>query len=126
MTGHHNLALITIGAAVLLDTGLGLAFGAADHVSLPDGLYFATTTATTVGYGDITAHGWLPHVLAVLIMVTVIPLFGATFSLFTSGLAALHVDRAEHRIKAHVNQELAIAGHCCSGQPRTDLDNGGQ
>jgi voltage-gated potassium channel len=95
---HHKAALITVSAAAVLDILLGAAFGVADHVGVWDGLYFATTTATTVGYGDIAAHGWLPHVLAVVMMITVIPLFAATFSLFTSGLANIHVQRAERAI----------------------------
>jgi len=101
---HHRRALATIAAAALLDTGLGAWFGIADHIGVPDGLFFATTTATTVGYGDLTAHGWLPHVIAVGIMITVIPLFAAAFSLFTSGLA--DVAGAEARIKRHVNGAL--------------------
>lgn len=100
------MALAVILAAAVLDTGLGLAFGAADHIGPGRGLYFAVTTATTVGYGDIAAHGWLPHVLAVAMMLLVVPLFGATFSLFTSGLTEVHVRRAERRIKAHVEERL--------------------
>jgi len=101
---HHRGALATIAAAALLDVGLGAWFGVADHIGVPDGLYFATTTATTVGYGDLAARGWLPHVLAVAMMITITPLFAATFSLFTSGLA--DVAGAEARIKKHVNGAL--------------------
>jgi voltage-gated potassium channel len=103
---NHRRALVTITAAVALDTALGLSFGAADHIGPANGLYFATTTATTVGYGDITPQGWLPHVLAVAIMVTVIPLFAATFSLLTSGLTAGHVTASEHRVKAHIERRF--------------------
>jgi voltage-gated potassium channel len=108
MHRHHSRALLTIAAATALDAALGAWFGAADHIGIPDGLFFATTTATTVGYGDLTAHGWLPHVLAVIMMLTVIPLFAATFSLLTSGLASqdIHarVTAAEKRIKDHVDK----------------------
>lgn len=104
MNAHHKGAIATITAAALLDVGLGAWFGIADHIGIPDGLFFATTTATTVGYGDLVAHGWLPHLLAVAMQITVIPLFAATFSLFTSGLA--DVSGAEDRIKRHVNGAL--------------------
>jgi hypothetical protein len=90
----HRRALATVAVAVGLDLVLGVCFAAAQHIGVWDGLYFATTTATTVGYGDITPHGWLPHVISVLVMVTVIPLFGAAFSLFTSGLSVVHIRKA--------------------------------
>jgi voltage-gated potassium channel len=103
---HQRRALATIAAAAILDVSLGVAFAVTDHVSAADGLYWATTTATTVGYGDIAPKGWLPHALAVAVMLTVIPLFAATFSLLTSGLTAGHVVGAEERIKRHVNGAL--------------------
>jgi voltage-gated potassium channel len=85
---HHKRAVVTITAAVLLDTALGLGFAAADHVSVPDDLWFSVVTATTVGYGDVVPHGWAAHLIAVTIMLSVIPLFAATFSLLTSGLTS--------------------------------------
>lgn len=103
---HRRYALITIALAITLDFILGYAFGIADHIGVWRGLYFATVTATTVGYGDIAVVGWLPHVLAIFMMVTVIPLFGATFSLFTSGLTSFHVHRAKEELKQHVNDTL--------------------
>jgi Ion channel len=106
---RHRPALLTISAAAVLDILLGVAFGFADHVSTWDGLYFATTTGTTVGYGDITPKGWLPHLLAIALMVIAIPLFGASFSLFTAGLSAIHIRDSEDRIKAHV--EVRLASH---------------
>jgi hypothetical protein len=63
-------------------------------------------TATTLGYGDILARGWLPHLLAIVMMLTVVPLFGAAFSLFTSGLASVHVIASEARMKAHIEARL--------------------
>lgn len=107
---RHKKALRVVAVATTLDVVLGLAFGAADHIGVANGLYFATVTATTVGYGDILPHGWLPHVIAVVMMLTVIPLFGATFSLFTSGLTADNVNtevRAEaQETRKHVEDRL--------------------
>jgi Ion channel len=115
---HHGAALATIAAAVVLDAILGIWFGAADHVGIPDGLYFAVVTGTTTGYGDIVPRGWLPHVLACMIMILVIPLFTATFSLFTSGLASqdMHarLAAAEQRIKEHTETRLR---HHLKGAP---------
>lgn len=103
---HHARALVVIGAAAVLDCGLGLWFAAAERIPAPDGLYWAVTTATTVGYGDISPHGRAGHLIAVAVMLTVVPLFAAAFSLFTSGLTAGHVRAAEHRIKKHVEQHM--------------------
>lgn len=96
---HHQRAVRVLLIAVLADVVLGIAFSLADHVSIGNGLYFATVTATTVGYGDIIPHGWLPHLLSVVIMLTVIPLFASVFSLLTTGWTADHVDKRHHELK---------------------------
>lgn len=88
MHHHHRAAVVTITLASAGDVALGTAFGVADRIGVADGLYFAVTTATTVGYGDITPRGWLAHILAVMMMLLIIPLFAATFSLLTSGLTS--------------------------------------
>lgn len=103
----HRAAAVTIAAAAVLDTAAGLGFAAAEHHSIGTGLYWAVTTATTVGYGDVTPRTTAGHVLAVVVMLTVVPLFAAAFSLFTSGLTAGHVRRSEARVKAHVEDRLA-------------------
>ncbi len=94
---QHRRALAVIAAAAALDLACGLAFAAAEHVSRLTGIYWAVATATTVGYGDVTPHTTAGHVIAVTVMLTVVPLFAASFSLFTSGLTAEHVHR---RIRA--------------------------
>lgn len=100
MNMHHQRAVRVLVVAVLADIGLGIAFGIADHVGINNGLYFSTVTATTVGYGDVLPHGWLPHLLAVIIMLTVIPLFASVFSLLTTGWTAEHVDTRHNELKA--------------------------
>lgn len=102
MNSHRRRAYEVLGATTALDVVLGISFGAADHVGAWNGLYFATTTATTVGYGDITPHGWLPHLIAVAIMVTVIPLFTSVFSFFTTSLTADHIDAKHDELKRHI------------------------
>jgi voltage-gated potassium channel len=103
---HHRRALGIMAAAVALDVALGLLFAAAQHVSAGLGLYFAVTTATTVGYGDVSPRGWAPHVIAVAMMLTVIPLFAATFSLVTTGLTSgdikLHIDKRHGELKDRI------------------------
>lgn len=102
----HRTAVLTIALAAACDAGLGSAFAAAEHAGELTGLYWAVTTATTVGYGDVVPRTGAGHVIAVLVMLTVVPLFAATFSLFTSGLTEGHVDRAETRLKAHTEERL--------------------
>lgn len=94
---HHHYFLL---AAVTLGTGLGVAFGYADHISTADGLYFAVTTGTTVGYGDITPHGWAAHMLAVVMMFAIIPCLGAAFA----SLTAMHLHR---HVRDHIDRALA-------------------
>ena len=109
---EHRVAILVfvLALSIVLDTILGIAFAYAQGILKWDGLYFATTTGTTVGYGDITPHGWLPHLIAVALMVIAIPLFGASFSLFTAGLAAaqvrLRLRDTERNIKAHLEERL--------------------
>jgi hypothetical protein len=103
---HHRLALIVIGSALVLDAGLGVAYAAAMHIAVWHGLYCALANAVTLG-GDVSpSNGWAYAVNAAECL-TVVPLFGATFSLFTSGLTAGHVARAEGRIKRHLEDRLA-------------------
>lgn len=63
-----------------------------------------------LSFGDVTPRTHAGHVIAVVVMLTVIPLFAATFSLFTSGLTTVHVhmrlQEAEHRIRAHTESRL--------------------
>lgn len=101
----HRRAVTVLVAAVLLDLILGLLYSWAERITALKGLYWALTTATTVGYGDITPRSTAGHVIAALAMLTVIPLFAAAFSLVTSGLTTKHVsvvrERVEHIIKHH-------------------------
>lgn len=97
-------ALLVLALSVLLDVIFGTVFGIVQHIGVWDGLYFATTTATTVGYGDIVPHGAAGHLLAASIMVTVIPLFSAVFSLLTTALTSTHVDRRHKELKEHIDK----------------------
>ena len=67
-------------AAVVLFVGAA-AFSIADHVSFGLALYWAVTTATTVGYGDVTPHNTASRVVAAGVMLGTIPVFGAVFAL---------------------------------------------
>jgi voltage-gated potassium channel len=98
----HKRALVTIGTAAVLDIAGGLVFAGIEHLPSTTGLYWAVTTATTVGYGDVTPTHPLGRVVAVMVMLTVIPLFAATFSLITSGITTDHVSRETDRLHRHL------------------------
>lgn len=112
---HHKRAAAVITVAAALDVALGAAFGTADHIGIGNGLYFATSVATTSGNSPFFPHGWMAYTLAVAMHVTMIPLWLAAFSLFTSGLTSgqvrAHVQGSESRIKQHVEERLAAAHH---------------
>lgn len=103
---HNTRAIKVLVIALSTDMACGLVFALTEHLAVVTGLYWAITTATTVGYGDVTPNSWLGHFIAVIVMLTVIPLFAAAFSLMTSGLTSLQVSDSEERLKAHFEDRL--------------------
>ena len=88
---RHVLVLLSaLGADVLVGAA---AFSATQHIAFTTGLYWAITTATTVGYGDVTPHNPSGRFVASAVMLTAIPLLGATFALMTGAAAAAGVRR---------------------------------
>jgi voltage-gated potassium channel len=81
--------LLVAGAVCLLG-GAG-AFAATQHVSFGTGVYWAITTATTVGYGDVTPKNGIGRAIAALTMLTTIPLFASAFAVFAGAVAATHI-----------------------------------
>lgn len=80
------LAVVAVVAGAVL-------FSATQHVSVGTGLYWAITTATTVGYGDVTPHNALGRVVAVGEMLTAIPLFAGVFAAITAAAASTRIRR---------------------------------
>lgn len=107
---NHRLALLTIVTALVLDAAMGVAYSAAMHIPVALGLYNSLANAVTLG-GDVAPVGVWAHVINSLECISVVPLFAATFSLFTSGLTAGHVRQSEQRIKQHVEDRLAMELH---------------
>lgn len=83
--------LAVLAAAATL--GGAAAFAWAEHLPLFLGFYWAITTATTVGYGDITPHNTAGRVVALAVMLTAIPLVGAVFASWAAILASTQVRR---------------------------------
>ena len=95
---HHRRALWVILVAGVLDLALGAVFGHADRIGFWNGLYFSTSVATTSGNSPYYPHGWPAYLLAVAMHLTMIPLWLAAFSLFTSGLTSDHLHPVHSRL----------------------------
>jgi voltage-gated potassium channel len=88
---RHILLLLGSAAAVVL-IGAGL-FSAAESLPFTTGLYWAVTTATTVGYGDVTPHNPVGKLIASLVMLITIPMLAAAFAILSGAAAAAGVRR---------------------------------
>jgi voltage-gated potassium channel len=80
--------LALVGAAVIVMLIGAALFSLTQHVSIGVALYWAVTTATTVGYGDVTPHNTAGRIIASGVMLTTIPIVGTVFAL-VAGAAVL-------------------------------------
>lgn len=103
---HHHAALGTISVAGVLDFAAGAWYASAAHIPLTSGLCYALGVATTSGSSVPGGTGAQERLITALMQLTILPLFGATFSLATSSLSSLHVWAAERSIKEHVEARL--------------------
>jgi voltage-gated potassium channel len=87
-TGHQRHAVVLLGAAAACLLAGGGLFAATQRLPFTTGLYWAITTATTVGYGDVTPKNAVGRLVASAVMLTTIPLLAAAFALLTGGAAA--------------------------------------
>jgi len=87
---HIAMLLSALLAFMLLGAAL---FAITQHCPFTTGLYWAITTATTVGYGDVTPKNPSGRFVASAVMLTTIPLVGATFALATGAAASAGIRR---------------------------------
>lgn len=102
LSPHAKRALSVGGIAIGLDCVLGWVFACVQHIPVIDGLYYAVTTASTVGYGDIVPTHPLSKLVTVIMELTVIPLFASAYSLMTVGLTTTSVTS---RVKRHIDRK---------------------
>ena len=101
---HHHLAAVAWLASWVLAAAGGSVFAAVERIPEWLGLYWAVTTVTSVGYGDVTPHTVPGHVVAVAVMLLVYPLWLIAFGLLTSWFMSRMLAQAETRIKNHVDR----------------------
>jgi voltage-gated potassium channel len=91
VTRSHIVTILML-AAISIVSG-AIAFSIAEHISIWTGLYWSVTTASTVGYGDVTPHSGAGRIIAVAEMVTAIPLLAAAFALVAAAATAARLSR---------------------------------
>ena len=87
---HVMMILASVVIVVLIGAGL---FSLAEDLPFTTGLYWAVTTATTVGYGDVTPHNAIGRLIGSFVMLTTIPMLAAAFALVSGAAAAAGVRR---------------------------------
>lgn len=93
--GHrrHIAALLFLVAGFVVIGGALFAHAHRPELPVTSGWYWALTTATTVGYGDVTPDSAAGRVIASLVMLTTIPMLASVFALATAGTAAAGIRR---------------------------------
>ena len=86
-------ALLMVGSAAVCVLVGGAVFAATQRLPVTTGWYWAITTATTVGYGDVTPKNAAGRIVASAVMVTTIPLLAGAFAVVTGSAAANGVRR---------------------------------
>jgi voltage-gated potassium channel len=85
--------VVLMGLATLIILVGAALFAITQHDSYLLSLYWAITTATTVGYGDVLPHNTGGRVIASAVMLTTIPIVGAVFGLLAGASAVSHLRR---------------------------------
>jgi voltage-gated potassium channel len=91
--GHRRNVVLLLAGALACTVAGGAGFAATQGLPFTTGLYWAITTATTVGYGDVTPHNASGRVVASLVMLTTIPMLASVFALVTGAAAAAGIRR---------------------------------
>jgi hypothetical protein len=100
--------------AVLVALGGGEAFSAIEKASLGEGVYWAVTTMTTVGYGDLSPETDAGKVLAVGVMLCGIGFVAVLTGAVAERFLAQDVGPIAGQVEALADAE-ALRGHAGTG-----------
>ena len=124
---RYRVASLLVFAGAVLLIGAAL-FSATQHVSFGIGIYWAVTTATTVGYGDVTPHNTIGRIIAIAVMLGTIPVVGAVFALVAGASALNRIRRlmGMDRILPPNNYTLIYGSHPVLSRVLAELTRSGQ
>jgi len=99
---HYVLAvaLVVVIMAAWLVTAAERSVNGATITNLPDGLWWAVTTVTTVGYGDTYPQSAVGRGIGVMLMLLGISLFGVV----TANVAAFFVEAKESELTTEIRE----------------------
>jgi len=80
-----------------------------EHISLFDSFYWAVTTTTTVGYGDILAKTAIGKVIAISVMISGIGVLGLVLASLTEFFVEQSLKR-RHLIRSFMEQHIIVCG----------------
>ncbi len=124
---RFRVASLIVFACTVLVIGAAL-FSLTQHISFGLALYWAVTTATTVGYGDVTPHNSIGRVVAVAVMLGTIPTVGAVFALLAGASALNRMRRllGMDRILPSSAYTLVYGSHPVLARVLAELERSGQ
>lgn len=125
---RRHIGLLLAGAVIAVLAGGGAFAAVTPDTPFTTGVYWAIVTAATVGYGDVSPKNPAGRVVAVLVMLTAIPLLAAVFALVTGAAAVAGLRRIlemEHPFPAG-SYRLVLGSHPAVHGVLDDLAETGQ
>ncbi|MBD3317429.1 MAG: hypothetical protein GF344_16695 [Chitinivibrionales bacterium] len=111
--GQGLLANPTVRILFIFVAGMfafALAFSVLEGISFFDAIYWAITTCSTVGYGDLSPSNPLSKVLTMFVMVSGVALLGYLLSTVSEKIVSLNMSRMMGLSRVKLSDHVIIAG----------------